>query len=90
MNTSVFVCADVAKRGMQERLAVSEDRLMRLTRSDTVTSLVQTKLRLAQTDYANLELQARAPSPVCPYRPHPPSATSFSARQMPLLIGNAS
>lgn len=32
---------------------------MRLTRNDTMTSLVQAKLKLAQTDYSNLELQAR-------------------------------
>ncbi|KAK9903423.1 hypothetical protein WJX75_005200 [Coccomyxa subellipsoidea] len=50
---------ELAKRGMQDRLAVSEDRLMRLTRNDTMTSLVQAKLKLAQTDYSNLELQAR-------------------------------
>jgi hypothetical protein len=43
---------------MAERLAVSEDRLMRLARDDVMTSLVQAKVRLAQTDYANLELQA--------------------------------
>ncbi|EIE23242.1 hypothetical protein COCSUDRAFT_42153 [Coccomyxa subellipsoidea C-169] len=54
---------ELAKRGMQERLAVSEDRLMRLTREDTMTSLVQAKLHLAQTDYANLELQARTFTP---------------------------
>ena len=50
--------AELAKRGMQERLAVSEDRLMRITRDDTMTSLVHAKLTLAQTDYDNLELQA--------------------------------
>lgn len=50
--------AELAKKGMQERLAVSEDRLMRITRDDTMTSLVHAKLTLAQTDYDNLELQA--------------------------------
>ncbi|BDA50230.1 hypothetical protein COCOBI_15-3590 [Coccomyxa sp. Obi] len=49
---------ELAKKGMQERLAVSEDRLMRITRDDTMTSLVHAKLTLAQTDYDNLELQA--------------------------------
>ncbi|CAL8465261.1 g4796 [Coccomyxa elongata] len=48
---------ELAKKGMQERLAVSEDRLMRITRDDTMTSLVHAKLTLAQTDYDNLELQ---------------------------------
>ncbi len=34
------------------------ERLMRITRDDTMTSLVHAKLTLAQTDYDNLELQA--------------------------------
>ncbi len=33
---------------------------MRLVRDDLMTSLVHTKVRLAQTDYTNLELQVRA------------------------------
>lgn len=49
--------AESAKKGMAERLAVSEDRLMRLTRDDLMASLVQAKLLLAQTDYTNLSLQ---------------------------------
>lgn len=63
--------AELAKKGMQERLAVSEDRLMRITRDDTMTSLVQAKLTLAQTDYDNLELQACCLfSPLVCYQAH--------------------
>ncbi len=57
--------AELAKKGMQERLAVSEDRLMRITRDDTMTSLVHAKLTLAQTDYDNLELQAGSSALCC-------------------------
>ncbi len=42
---------------MAERLAVAEDRLARLMREDTMKSLAEAKLQLAQADFDILELQ---------------------------------
>lgn len=42
-----------------ERLREAEDRLLTTRQEETMSILVQTKIKLAQADYVNLELQVR-------------------------------
>ena len=56
----VFPCAMAAamsKSMLVERLREAEDRLMTMRQEETMNALVQAKIKLAQADYANLELQ---------------------------------
>ena len=54
------VAAAMSKSMLVERLREAEDRLMTMRQEETMNALVQAKIKLAQADYANLELQVRA------------------------------
>ena len=41
------------------RLREAEDQLLSTRQEETMSTLVQTKIKLAQADYVNLELQVR-------------------------------
>ena len=48
----------MSKSMLVERLREAEDRLLTARQEETMATLVQTKIKLAQADYVNLELQA--------------------------------
>ena len=56
------VAAAMSKSMLVERLREAEDRLMTMRQEETMNALVQAKIKLAQADYANLELQVSAPA----------------------------
>ena len=47
----------MSKSMLVERLREAEDRLLTARQEETMATLVQTKIKLAQADYVNLELQ---------------------------------
>lgn len=51
-----FSDAAMSKSMLVERLKEAEDRLLTTRQEEVMTILVQTKIKLAQADYANLEL----------------------------------
>jgi len=54
---SVACLAAMSKSMLVERLREAEDRLLTARQEETMSTLVQTKIKLAQADYVNLELQ---------------------------------
>lgn len=53
--------AAMSKSMLVERLREAEDRLMTMRQEETMNALVQAKIKLAQADYVNLELQVCFP-----------------------------
>ena len=53
----LFAAAAMSKSMLVERLREAEDRLMTMRQEETMNALVQAKIKLAQADYVNLELQ---------------------------------
>lgn len=51
------MAAAMSKSMLVERLREAEDRLMTMRQEETMNALVQAKIKLAQADYVNLELQ---------------------------------
>lgn len=72
-------CAAMSKSMLVSRLKEAEDRLLTTRQEEVMTILVQTKIKLAQADYANLELTV---SQFLSYKPSslPPPPPGGSSR----------
>ncbi len=53
------VPAAMSKSMLVGRLREAEDQLLSTRQEETMSTLVQTKIKLAQADYVNLELQVK-------------------------------